>query len=237
MVQDAPARTVRLVAKALCRYGAGTVQQLWATQLTLSGAWILAVEPPRVGELIELALHPLGLEPLPPIAARVMKAQIDFVVPEKNGFEVAFVELEDSTLDRLVSAVIGIDELRKKAPAFAERRGALRVKTHLIAHARSLQGSHAGLIADLSLTGALLGLPRDVPENAAARGATLALRVTLGEGAPPLELEGRIAWSTLVPAQRLVGVQFENVSSAARMRIQEVILQALTGGERPKEEG
>ncbi|HMJ14600.1 MAG TPA: PilZ domain-containing protein [Polyangiaceae bacterium] len=229
MAQDAPARTVRLVAMAACRYAGGTAQRLWATRITLSGAWILAVEPPRVGEMLELTLHPLGLAALPSIQARVMKAQIDFEAAEKNGFEVSFVNLAEETLDLLVSAVIGIDEMRKKAPAFAERRGALRVKTNLTALARTPDGPHHGIIADLSLTGALLSLPRDAPESSLARGAALTLEVKLSDAAESLELAGRIAWSTLVAGQRLAGIQFENVSSASRMRIQETILDALAG--------
>ena len=229
--KDARPRTVRLVASAVCRYGDGTVQRLWATQISLSGAWILAVEPPRVGELIELSLHPIGLAALPAMHARVMKAQIDFAAAEKNGFEVTFVDIDDQAVDSLVSAVIGIDEMRTKAPAFAERRGALRVKTNIAVRARSQGGSHDGVIADLSLTGALVSLAREVPEASLARGAAVTLGMTLEDASGPLEVAGRVAWSTLAPAQRLAGVQFENLAPSARMRIQEIILQALARGD------
>jgi hypothetical protein len=229
-VQEVPPRTVRLVASAICRFADGTVQRLWATQITLSSAWILAVEPPRVGEVIELSLHPVGLAALPAMQARVMKAQIDFAAAEKNGFEAAFVDIDDQTVDLLVSAVIGIDEMRTKAPAFAERRGALRVKTNIAARAGTPRGAHDGIVADLSLTGALLSLPREVPEAAMARGASVTLSMALPD-AEPLEVQGRIAWSTLAPVQRLAGIQFENLGPAPRMRIQEIILQALARGE------
>jgi hypothetical protein len=227
---DAGAGTVRLQARADCRYADGSVQRLWATRIKLSSAWIVAVEPPRVGELIDLVLHPLGLEPLPPIRARVMKSQIDFSVVEKNGFEVAFLEVDETTLDLLVNAVIGIDAMRKKAPVFAERRGALRVKTDFQTLARISGESQRGMVADLSLTGALLALPPEVPEDSAARGAAVVLVISVADLGEPLEVEGRIRWSTLVPAQRLVGIQFENVSSKMHMRIQETILQTLTRG-------
>lgn len=230
-VQDVPPRTVRLVARAVCRYADGSVQRLWASRVSLSDAWILAVEPPRVGDVIELSLHPLGLTPLPPMQARVMKAQIDFTAAEKNGFEVAFVDIDDETVDLLVSAVIGIDEMRTKAPAFAERRGALRVKTNIATRARTSSAAHDGMVADLSLTGALLSLARDVPEASVGRGAALTLAMAMDDAGEPLEVQGRIAWSTLAPAQRLVGVQFENLNGAARMRIQETILQALARGD------
>jgi hypothetical protein len=225
---DAPARTVRLVARAVCRFADGSEQRLWASRISLSDAWILAVEPPRVGEQIELSLHPLGLAPLPALRARVMKAQIDFAAAEKNGFEVAFIDVQDDTLDQLVSAIIGIDELRAKAPAFAERRGALRVKTNIAARARTSGGLYDGVAADLSLTGALLSLPREVSEAATARGSAIRLTLALSDAREPLDIAARIAWTTAAPGQRLVGVQFEDLNASARMRIQDTILQALT---------
>lgn len=225
---DVPRKNVRLIAEAICRFADGTVQRLCATRLSLSGAWILAIEPPRAGELIELSLRPLGLAALPPIRARVIQARIDFAVAEKNGFEVSFLELDDRTVDLLVSAIIGIDERRTTAPGFTERRGALRVNTHLAALARTSDALHHGIVADLSLTGAMLSLSPKLPEGSVERGTGLALTITVAGFDAPLELEGRIAWSTLAPAQRLIGVQFVDVSPANRRLLQEIVLQELT---------
>jgi hypothetical protein len=224
---DVPQKRIRLVAEATCRFADGTTQRLWASRLSPSGAWIPSVEPPRVGELIELALVPLGLPALPSIKARVIRAQIDFAVAEKNGFEVSFVALEDKVEDLLVSAIIGIDERRSTAPTFTERRGALRVDTRLAASARTPDGLHHGIVADLSLTGAMLSLAPDVPERSFARGAAISLTITATGSRGPLVLEGRIAWSTVAGAQRLAGVQFADVSAHARSLLQEILLQEL----------
>jgi hypothetical protein len=225
--QDVPQKRIRLVAEATCRFADGTMHKLWATRLTPSGAWILAVEPPRVGELVELSLVPLGLPALPPIKARVIRAQIDFAVAEKNGFEVSFVALEDKVEDLVVSAIIGIDERRATAPAFTERRGAIRINTRLAACARTPEGTHHGIVADLSLTGAMLSLSPEVPERSFVRGAAIGLTVTATGSGSPLELEGRIAWSTVTGAQRLMGIQFVDVRPPARTRLQEILLEEL----------
>jgi hypothetical protein len=225
--RDVPQKRIRLVAEATCRFADGATHRLWASRLSPSGAWILAVEPPRVGDLIELSLVPLGLPALPPIKARVIRAQIDFAVAEKNGFEVSFVALEDSVEDLLVSAIIGIDERRSTAPTFTERRGALRIDTRLAASVRTPDGLHRGIVADLSLTGAMLSLAGDVPERSFARGAAIRLTITAAGSGGPLDLEGRIAWSTVAGAQRLAGIQFADVSPPARTLLQEILLQEL----------
>jgi hypothetical protein len=225
--QGVPNKRIRLIAEAMCRFADGSTQRLWATRLSPSGAWILAVEPPRVGELVELSLFPLGLPALPPINGRVIRAQIDFAVAEKNGFEVSFQALAGNVEDLVVSAIIGIDERRASAPAFTERRGALRVRTRLDACVRTPDGLHRGVVADLSLTGAMLSLSPDVPEASFVRGSVLGLTITPGDPDVPLELEARIAWSTVAGAQRLLGVQFVDVSPPMRMQLQALLLQAL----------
>jgi hypothetical protein len=225
--REVPQKRIRLVAGAICRFADGTTQKLWATRLSPSGAWILAVEPPRVGELIELSLAPLGLPALPPIKARVIRAEIDFAVAEKNGFEVSFVALDDKVEDLVVSAIIGIDERRATAPAFSERRGALRINTRLAACARTPDGIHHGIVADLSLTGAMLTLSPEVPESSFVRGNTIGLTITATGSGAPLDLEGRIAWSTLTGAQRLMGIQFADLNPQGRTLLQQILLEEL----------
>ena len=81
--RDVPQKRIRLVAEATCRFADGATHRLWASRLSPSGAWILAVEPPRVGDLIELSLVRSATRSAP-IKACVVPGSNRLAVAEKT---------------------------------------------------------------------------------------------------------------------------------------------------------
>ena len=126
----------------------------------------------------------------------------------------ATMKLRDLLGGRIIASTSG-----STAPTFTERRGALRIDTRLAGSVRTPDGLHHGIVADLSLTGAMLSLAADVPERSFARGAGIRLTITAAGSGGPLDLEGRIAWSTVAGARLAHPVH--RVSPPARTQRQE----------------
>lgn len=221
-------RNVRLIARVVCRFSDGAPRTFYATRLTPDSVSLLALEPPPVGEYLVLIIHPLGQRPLPPLYAKVTRARVDFAVGEWNYFEASFVGASEADVDRVVSAIIGIDDLRRAPPAFVERRGALRVTTVLPVLAETPTGKWRGILADLSLSGALLCLPKETPEGISGFDAPVNLTIACAPPSSSVHVASRVAWSTVGPSQRLVGVRFVECDASTYAFLQEIILNTLT---------
>ena len=219
--------TLDVLAKAVCGFPDGTAHRLYVTGLSLGGAAILALQPPPIGEVIEITLYGVRLGPLPPIRARVTRVQNDVASVERNGFEVSFLDLDDGLLDRLTCTLIALDAAHVALPHLAESRSAFRVVCQLEARIETPGKACPGVIMDLSVSGALVRVAADALEAPPVRGGELGLIVVEPEHHETLTIGACVAWTAIGPRQRLIGVQFDRREGEPLTKIRDLILDVL----------
>lgn len=226
---------IPLVAKVLCEMSNGSQIRLFATELTLGSAFILAMKPPPFGETINVTIYPIGLSPLPSIEARVISARIDPANAERSGFEIVFLHLDEIVLKKLSHAVSTIKEWldcpkQRHLRAGAERRRHPRVPTDLNAYIEIEEGkSYAFQVENISMSGAKLIYPENVPTSALGPGHEIELAIICGSIPEYIRLKAQVVRLTHKGEKPGVGVHFIDLDDISERRIEGLILEALTG--------
>jgi hypothetical protein len=224
-----------IVARAICQFGRSNSVRLYVSELTESGAFILAMRPLRIGEPLTVTLYPLVSAPLPPLEARVIGVRIDPSDASRTGFEVVFSSLDDSLCARLAEAVDAIEQCRParhSAPARrgAERRVYPRVAVDLKAHVELPDGETVTLsVHNISMSGAMLLFGNKQAPAAIAEGSRFNIHF-LSSGPPEhICINAEVVRSSRANEPSGVGVRFIETDEMTLRRLEGLILDALTG--------
>lgn len=231
----------RLVAKALCTLEDGTSRRMYITKLWLEGAFVFSMKPPELGTTLTITLYPSKRHPLPPIKAQVIGNRVDPAHVEQSGFEVVFRALEEEVLEKLAIVVETLEQtLVQHVPSVqqlhvgSERRTHPRVPTEMDAMIRSKTSEYDAQAMNISMHGALLRLPDDIPgighgalPAALAPGTTVSVTIRLPGKQEPMILNAQIVRLTGGAEPQGVGVSFTKNDVSTEQRLEELILDTL----------
>jgi hypothetical protein len=221
---------VRLLSKAICQFREGDRQTLYATEMSLGGAFILSMQPPHVGTRVDVVLHPSGLGPLGPIGARVVRSQVDPAAASRTGFEVVFAHLDDTvlaSLSALLSALGRHDVARRSV--VVERRGQPRVPTNVIGSLEIGPETLGVRVVDLSMSGALMSVASDAAPHELPLGTMVTLHLTSPAMPESFSVAAEIVRFTRVAGSAGAAVRFGDMDARTRARVEGIMLSALAG--------
>jgi hypothetical protein len=229
----------RYLARAECRFEDQSEQHLHATELSLGGAFLRAMDPRPVGQSLSVTFHPTGLSPLPAIRALIIACTIDPRSPERSGLRVIFTDLDGENLSLLV-ATLGALGLHDGRPAVTrgERRVCPRVRTPFMGTIEHPAESVPVRILDLSMSGALLGPgpEQDGPLPPMGLGSELMLHIFAPKVPEPIDLRALVvrfapgAGPGSLDGSFGIGVVFVGLQGAMRGRLEVLLLDTLASG-------
>jgi PilZ domain len=125
-----------VLARATCDFPGDEIRVLFLTELSLGGAFIMALRMPALGTTFMLRIFPPAMQPLRQVEARVISQRLDPRNPKHCGFGVVFVALDDLQQEELTSAMVSLAHQRRAAPRMLdsprpERRADPRIGTNL----------------------------------------------------------------------------------------------------------
>ena len=161
--------SIPALAKAFCRLGDGECRDLFVTELSMTGMFIVSMQPPEVGTVFSVILQPKGMKAFKPMDVRVTRTVIDPSDAASTGFRVNFVNLDrDEVFNRLCESLdrLKLPYMEKKPHREYERRAQPRVWSSYTAKVTISNISMRVRIANLSMSGAFLdfggvGVPVD----------------------------------------------------------------------------
>jgi hypothetical protein len=215
------------LARAIYSRADGERCSLYATQLSLGGAFIVSLQPPAVGEQLDIVFHPSGTAPLAPIRGRVIRSQVDSVSVEKSGFEVVFSAIDDTVLASLSAALSALGQLETASSGVAERRGQPRVRTDLPASLRLGAASTDVRVVDLSMSGALVALGSSPLAGAPSLAAEVTLHFTNAEPSESFSVSSQVVRYTRFDSGVGLGLVFRDLDARTRARIEGTMLSVL----------
>jgi len=227
---------VPLAAKVVCNYLGGEEVKLLSTELTLEGAFILAMKPPPLGEIISVTIYPAGMEPLPTLVARVISTCIDPANAARSGFEIVFLHLDDIILRRLSQAVdlfgkrVVAPRQRPIRPG-EERRQYPRVPADLKANVEFRSGMTDALsVGNISMSGAKLVYRDRVVPAVLTPGNEIVATFICGSIPESLVVKAKVVRKAGPDETPGVGICFIDLDDLSERRIEGLILEAITNG-------
>jgi PilZ domain len=225
-----------VLARVTCEFPGGEDRVLFLTELSLGGASITALRMPALGTTLMLRIFPRAMQPLRGIEARVISQRLDPRDPERCGFGVVFVELDDLQFEELAAAMASLARQRRRAPRLrdhlrSERRADPRIRTNLAGVVSIGEQALSARVLNLSLNGGFVGL-RDAPlPPELTRGTEIVLEV-LHQGAPDnLTIQGTVVRRSGAAEPPGIGVRFRGLGGTELSRLEGILLASLIEGE------
>ena len=223
--------TVPVKGKALCRFGDGTTRTLYATDISLTRAFIVSVRPPPVRTPVVVTFCGLAGGELPPIPARVVSTRLDPTDVAGSGFGLLFNELTDDVAMALRQALpaFGLPGQDAQVPQAAERREHPRVlpSRELKAKVKTPDGTITTTVSNLSLSGALLAYDSPDDTEELAVGTQVPIHVIDQHGVAVAALDARVVRLTHSAEPKGAGVVFVDADEPTLTRIENLILNVL----------
>jgi hypothetical protein len=219
--------------RTTCTLPDGEVLESYATHLSPTGAFILAMKPPPLRSRLTVQIHPPGLRPLPPLEARVVNVRIDPALADRTGFEVVFPRPDDHARHGLETAVARLDswklhDRRRHLRRSAERREYPRVFVDMKAHVLFPNGDTVILgVRDISMSGAFLALGKSRPSLGVVPGAELVLTILPTDVPECINVRARVARLGGAGEPAGFGVLFVEPDDTTERRIEGLILHAV----------
>lgn len=223
-------RRERALTKAICEFPGGETRVLYVTRLALDYAYIRSFQPPALGTAVSVIIQPYGAEVLPPISARVVSTLLDPRDPTGCGFSVVFASMSTKALEALTETLerLGLPSSPPPGP-IGERRVQPRVWMDVAIAARIEvpSGVRTARVANLSLGGALLAFGENEDLTEFAPGTTVPLDIVLEYVPEVLSVQATVVRRTEPGEPYGVGVRFVDLESAARARVEGILLYVL----------
>lgn len=225
-----------VLARVTCELPDDDKRVLFLTELSLGGAFILAMQMPALGTLLLLRIFPRAMQPLRTLEARVISLRLDPGDPERCGFGVAFVEIDDLQLEELSSAIASLACQRRVAPRIvdrlrAERRADPRLSTNLAAMVSIGDQVLPARVLNLSLNGAFVGLPGAATPPELTRGAEITLDLLHQRAPDSLRIRATVIRRSSAAEPPGFGIRFCELDTSDLRRVEGMILASLVEGE------
>jgi PilZ domain len=225
-----------VLARVTCDFPDGEKRVLFLTQLSLGGAFILAMRMPALATKFMLRIFPHAMQPLRPIEVQVISQRLDPREPERCGFGVVFVELDDLQIEELSSVTTELAGQHRMLPRVSdrlrpERRCSPRINTNLAGMVSI--GDHVlpGRVLNLSLNGAFVLLADTPMPPALTRGAEITLDLLHHKAPDSLSIRATVVRRGGGEAHAGVGIRFHDLDEQELKRVEGLILASMIEGD------
>lgn len=231
-----------LIARAHCIFSDVDSRVLYATELSLTGAFILSMRLPEMGTLLSIVFYPEGQPPLCPIECRVIGCRLDPSNAEKSGFEVVFTSLDKEQFNSLSSALNVLQDIKRPRPPsdddyhdeiFPERIGAERriyprVSTNLHVSVHFPDELIIMQLVNVSMSGALLGFGENEMSSQIQLGTELSLTITNTSAPESVSVQARVVRFSTPDEPKGFAVHFIELSEVLSGRIEGLLMSILS---------
>lgn len=220
------------VIRATCHFESGHVARLPVSDLTVEGAFICSVRPPAIGSRVHISLQSESDRAVAGLEARVVGVRLDPGSAERSGFELRFAAMPSVQADRLRD-LIGRIAARETAArpsnsaSVAERRAQPRVDVDFLAEIELGGSIKTFRMRNLSMSGALLVLEKEVLPPEVVPNVELPVEVISTDVGDPLPLTCVVVRIDVNGGQPTVAVRFVDMDHDQEAMLESLMLYSM----------